>query len=102
MASEDITDYSRDPEFQVIDGTQVFHEYTIVNGRILKVTAWWPASQAPWVPGMYQGLVKAARGEKVIKYFNWDGAAWRSDKTGKFTTTPFEWRGMSSPPEDQF
>ena len=108
-ASDDIksrnsSDHGYDnSEFQVIGGNQVFHEYTIVNGHIIKVTAWWPPSIVPWEPGTYQGLVKGARGEKVIRYFVWDGNAWRSQLTGKFTKSPFEWRGCARPSsEEQF
>ena len=104
MASSDVTNASND-SFQVVGGTQVFHEYTLVNGRITKVTAWWPPTQLPWEQGLYQGLVKGARGEKVIRYFLWDGSKWRSQRTGKFTKQPFEWRGVVAPQtnvEDQF
>jgi hypothetical protein len=92
MTPPDVTNASND-NFQVMGGSQVFHEYTIVNGRILKVTAWWPPEIVPAHPGVYQGLVKGPRGEKVIRYFIWDGAKWRSNKTGKYTSKPFEWRG---------
>ena len=99
MANPDVTNAS-DDNFQIIGGNQVFHEYTIVNGRIIKVTAWWPPTMAPWEPGTYQGLVKGPRGEKVIRYFIWDGMKWRSQRTGKFTKTPFEWRGVVKPDSD--
>jgi hypothetical protein len=96
MINENPSDSSSDNDFQVI-GNSVFHEYTIVSGTILKVSAWWPPSMVPWEPGVYQGLIKGSRGEKIIRNFIWDGTKWRSQRTGKFTIYPFEWRGLASP-----
>lgn len=102
MENVDVTAAEGTDNFQLVGGGQVFHEYTIVEGRIFKVSAWWPPTVLPWEPGVYQGLVKGARGEKIVRYFTWDGTAWRSQKTGKFTTQPFEWRGLGVPENEQF
>lgn len=100
--SSDVTNAS-DDNFQLVGGSQVFHEYTIVSGKIFKVTAWWPPTMVPAHHGVYQGLIKGAQGEKVVRFFIWDGLKWRSQKTGKYTSTPFEWRGLVGEYEgDQF
>ena len=83
-----------DDDFQLVGSSQVFHEYTIVSGKIYKVTAWWPPTVVPAHHGVYQGLVKGPQGEKVVRFFIWDGMKWRSEKTGKYTSKPFEWRGL--------
>ena len=102
MENPEITSADRDEDFQLLGGGQVFHDYTIVSGRIFKVSAWWPPTAVPWEPGVYQGLIMGARGEKIIRYFVWDGTKWRSQRTGKFTTRPFEWRGLAVPEDKQF
>ena len=81
-------------EYQVIDNS-VFHEYTVVDKKLVKVSPWFPPETKPWSPGRYQGLVRLPKGEKVIRDFVWDGLSWKRLESGRFTQTPFEWRGLA-------
>ena len=83
--------------FQVID-SMLFHEYTVVNRQVVKVTAWLPPSWSPALSGLYQGLVKKANGEKRIEFFLWDGFLWKNVRTGRFMRQSFYWRGLSEDP----
>ena len=82
---------------QVMD-TLLFHEYTVVDRLICRVSAWLPPETNPSEIGRYQGLVKLRTGEQVIREFYWDGAAWKDLRLDRTARSKFYWRGLASDP----
>lgn len=85
--------------FQVID-SMLFHEYTVVDKQVVKVTSWLPPTRSPAISGFYQGLVKKTNGEKIIEFFKWEGRLWVNVRTGRVMRRIFYWRGLANDPEN--
>lgn len=93
----EITDRQDEAPLQVMD-TLLFHEYTVVDRLIVRVTAWFPTTAVPAFTGRYQGLVKLRSGTQIIMEFLWDGVHWRYLETGIRRKMPFHWRGLARDP----
>lgn len=68
----------------------------------MKRSKWFPVSQKPDLPGVYEYLARGYLGPTDMK---WDGKDWRTkDWGGSFVRYPTrygdEWRGLAEKPEE--
>jgi hypothetical protein len=89
---KDNRDESSLDSLQVIDSL-LFHEYTVIDRQVCKVTRWLPHSRKPELPGRYQALIELKNGEKAIEDHQWTGKFWVNLRTGRRTAKKFHWRG---------